>query len=488
MQSIWEKTVNIPQRESLSHTLDTDIAIIGAGLTGVLTGYFLQQAGRKVILLDAKRIGSGQTRNTTAKITSQHNLIYHKLINKLGIAQAQQYADANQDAIAAYRNLITEQDIDCDFETCNAYLYSTKEAEPLLEECKAAKRLGIDADCIAQTELPFPVVTALRFSNQARFNPLKFILALSNALEIYENTPVLKVKDNCLITEQATVNAKNIIFACHYPFINVPGYYFMRMHQERSYVLALKNAQSMKGMYLSIDQDALSFRPYQNTILLGGGSHRTGENAQGGKYSQLREAAKKYWPQSEELAAWSAQDCMTLDEVPYIGQFSSTTPNWYVATGYQKWGMTSSMLAARLLTNLLHKGEHPLEEVFSPQRFTPTSSTLPFIKEAMQATKGLSRSWFMPPRATIAALPNGHGGIVEVDGEKVGVYKDDQGQAFVVSIHCPHLGCQLEWNPDEKSWDCPCHGSRFDYHGQLIDNPAQENLPFEKLNLDMKKS
>lgn len=174
MQSIWEKTVNIPQRESLSHTLDTDIAIIGAGLTGVLTGYFLQQAGRKVILLDAKRIGSGQTRNTTAKITSQHNLIYHKLINKLGIAQAQQYADANQDAIAAYRNLITEQDIDCDFETCNAYLYSTKEAEPLLEECKAAKRLGIDADCIAQTELPFPVVTALRFSNQARFNPLKF--------------------------------------------------------------------------------------------------------------------------------------------------------------------------------------------------------------------------------------------------------------------------------------------------------------------------
>ena len=190
----------------------------------------------------------------------------------------------------------------------------------------------------------------------------------------------------------------------------------------------------------------------------------------------LRRKAKEFYPKSTEAAHWSAQDCMTLDGVPYIGQFSSSTPNWYVATGFGKWGMTSSMVAAMLLCDEITGKQNPYAGIFSPQRFTPTASTKAFLKDSGQAVKGLSRQVFAPPRADIDALPTGHGGVVDCDGEKVGVYKDEHGEVFLVSTRCPHLGCQLEWNPDEKSWDCPCHGSRFDYAGRLIDNPAQQDL------------
>ena len=278
-----------------------------------------------------------------------------------------------------------------------------------------------------------------------------------------------------MITDRGTVTAEHVVFACHYPFRNVPGYYFLRMHQERSYVLALENAAGLEGMYFGTDGDGLSFRPQGDLLLLGGGGHRTGENSAGGQYQKLRQAARSFWPESRETAAWSAQDGMPLDGVPYIGRFSATTPNWYVATGFQKWGMTSSMVAARLLTDLITTGASPWEEVFTPQRFQPSAAGKALLQESTQAAKGLGRRLFTPPRAEVEALPRGHGGVVEYRGEKLGVYKDDGGEVFCVSVRCPHLGCQLEWNPDEKSWDCPCHGSRFDYRGRLLDGPAQRD-------------
>ena len=475
-KSIWSKTVEFPERTPLPGDLTADAAVIGGGLAGVLTAHFLQEAGLHVVVLEASRVGSGQTKNTTAKITSQHGLIYHRLLEQLGEERARQYAEANQRAIEEYRNLVTERRIECDFTEAPAYLYSTAEREPLEQEFEAARLLGIDAALCDGAELPFPVAAVLRFDRQARFHPLEFLRAVAEPLEIYEQTAVQSVEENRLQTDRGTVTAQHIVFATHYPFLNVPGYYFMRMHQERSYVLALENAAQLTGMYLGVDEDGLSLRPQGNLLLLGGGNHRTGENSAGGQYRKLREAAKRYWPESREAAAWSAQDCMTLDGMPYIGRFSSSTPNWYVATGFQKWGMTSSMVSALLLTDLIVKGESPWEAVFSPQRFEPTASAKTLMQETAQATKGLARKLFTPPRADIEALPTGHGGVVEYDGDKVGVYKDDNGEAFIVSIRCPHLGCQLEWNPDEKSWDCPCHGSRFDYRGNLIDNPAQRGL------------
>lgn len=478
-ESIWSKTVKFPERAPLRGDLAVDAAVIGGGLAGILTAHFLREAGLRAVVLEAARVGSGQTKNTTAKITSQHSLVYHRLTERFGEEKARQYAQANQQAIAEYRHLIGSQRIACEWADCPAYLYSTAEREPLAREFETAKKLGIDASYCSETELPFPVAAALRFDHQARFHPLKFLRAVADPLEVYELTRVTAAEENRVVTDRGTVTAGHIIFACHYPFQNFPGYYFMRMHQERSYVIALENTARLEGMYLGVDQDGLSLRPDGGLLLLGGGSHRTGENSAGGQYRKLREAAGRYWPGSREAAHWSAQDCMTLDGIPYIGRFSASTPSWYVATGFQKWGMTSAMVSARMISDLIVKGETPWEPVFSPQRFTPSASARTLMQETAQAAKGLTRRIFTPPQADIEALPCGHGGVVECGGEKLGVYKDGQGETFVVSIRCPHLGCQLEWNPDERSWDCPCHGSRFDYRGNLIDNPAQEDLEHE---------
>lgn len=476
MSSIWRENIEIPKREPLNSDIETEVAVIGGGLAGILTAYFLQKQGKKVVVLEAKNIGSGQTENTTAKITGQHNLIYHSLIQDFGIEKAKQYAEANKKAISEYRRIIEEEQINCHFEDQSAYLYSTEESERLEQEAHAAKKLGIDASLTNETNLPFNVKCALKFNHQAQFHPLEFLKEIAKTLKIYEYTTAEDIEDYRITTEHGSVTAEYIVIATHYPYINVPGYYFMRMHQERSYVLALKNAKQVNGMYLSIDQEGYSFRNRDGVLIFGGGQHRTGENSAGDKYEKLRTAAKRFFPESIEIAHWSAQDCMTLDGVPYIGQFSSSTPNCYVATGFGKWGMTNSMISAMIISDSILKKENSFADVYSPQRFKFSASAKTLIEDGIQAVKGLMTELFTLPEDEINQLPNGHGGIVEFEGHKVGVYKDQQGKAYVVSTRCTHLGCQLEWNPDELSWDCPCHGSRFDYKGNLINNPAMKDL------------
>lgn len=476
MKSIWRNEVTISKREPLRGDIKTKVAIIGGGLAGCLTAYFLQQQGIEVVVLEAKHIGSGQTENTTAKITSQHNLIYHNLIQDFGVEKAKMYADANQKAIIEYKCIIEKEKIDCQFEERPAYLYSTIERGPLEQEALAALQLGIDLTLTTETSLPFSVKSALKFNDQGQFHPLKFLNEITKTLTIYENTMVREIDGDRILTDHGIVTAEHIVIATHYPFVNVPGYYFMRMHQERSYVIALKNAVQLDGMYLGIDEDGYSFRNSGDILLLGGGGHRTGENSEGGKFEMLRNSAKKFYPESSEVTTWSAQDCFTLDGVPYIGQFSSSTPNCYVATGFAKWGMTNSMVSAMIISDRILERKNDFSEIFSPQRFKFSASAKTLLEEGIQAVKGLTTEIFTLPQEKIDELPNGHGGVVEYEGQKVGVYKDEEGNAFMVSTKCAHLGCQLEWNPDELSWDCPCHGSRFNYKGELIDNPAMKNI------------
>ncbi len=486
MNSLWTETISIPEREALPGDMKTEAAVIGGGLAGILTARLLSESGVRTVVLEADRIGGGQTKNTTAKITSQHGLIYDRLAEQFGMEAAEQYASAGEKAIGEYRRVIKEYGIDCHFTESSACLYSCRKGkaqEALMREAETAQALGIPAGFTTKTELPFPVTGAVCFHGQAHFHPLEFLKGAAEGLTVYENTLVLSVEGSQVRTGRGTVSAEHVVFACHYPFVNVPGYYFMRMYQERSYVLALdmegpgrRGAFLPEGMYYGVDRDGLSLRSAAGLLLLGGEGHRTGENREGGRYGKLLERAKALWPDCRERFRWSAQDCMTLDGLPYIGRFSAKTPNWYVATGFQKWGMTNSMAAAMVIRDAIIGKENPDAAVFSPERFTPAASAKNFVSGGLHSVRDLAREVFMPPRAMTEELPCGHGGVVEFEGKKAGVYKEENGELHVVSVRCPHMGCQLEWNPDEKSWDCPCHGSRFDYTGKRIDNPAQEGI------------
>lgn len=476
MKSVWSESCKFRKREALNKDIKTDVLVIGAGIAGILTAYMLKQKGRDVVLIDAAEIASGNTKNTTAKITSQHDLIYSKLIIEFGEEKARQYAKANELAIKKYKEIIEDKRIECDFEEKPAYVYSLNEVDVLKEEAKAAKNLGIDAEFVQEVNLPFKIKGAVKFNNQAQFNPLKFLKGISNELVIYENTRALEIKENLVVTSGGNITANNIVVATHYPIMNDPGYYFMKMHQERSYVLALENTSEIDGMYIDLNKEGYSFRTYNNLLLLGGISHRTGENEEGGSYDELRKVAKRLYPKAKEKYYWSAQDCMTIDGIPYIGRYSSETPNIYVATGFNKWGMTSSMVSAMIISDMILEKENDFSEIFSPRRFDLSLSINNIANDLIETAKNFIAQKVYIPSSEIEHIKNGHGGIIEYNGEKVGVYKNKEGKEFFVSTKCTHLGCQLSWNADELTWDCPCHGSRFDYKGRLIGSPATKDL------------
>lgn len=476
-KSIWSISASSGRRPCLQEEIKTDTVIIGGGMAGILTAHYLQQAGLKCVVLEANRIGSGQTGNTTAKVTLQHGLIYSRLIQSEGLEKAKMYASANKDAIERYRILDEKYGGGFEWTDCPAYLYSVEDAKKLRQEYDAAIRVGIEAELTEETELPFPVKMALKFEGQGRFHPLKFLYRLAEELEIYEDSEVKFVEDHAVVTEHGRVFAENIVFACHYPFLNSPGYYFMRMHQERSYIVAVKEAAQIMGMYYGIDEEeGLSFRSAGENLLIGGGKHRTGKRKPGSSYEYLAHMAEQYWPGCRETSRWSAQDCITLDGIPYIGQYTNTRTNWYVATGFGKWGMTSSMVSAVLISDLICRRKNEWAEVFSPQRFHIQTSVGNLMKEGGQAVSGLLKQAAGIPKEKWMDLGKGEGDVVEYEGNKYGVYRDTSGTLYAVSTKCPHLGCQLEWNSDEKSWDCPCHGSRFDYKGKKLNGPAQEDL------------
>lgn len=436
MKSIWNQTCQIPGRNSLPGNLDTEIAVIGGGLAGILTAFYLTMEGKQVIVLEASSTGSGQTSGTTAKITSQHGLIYQKLLTDLGETAAKLYARSNQEAVADYEQLISSRRISCSFEKKPAFLYTMDQPDAIHLETLAARRAGIPALEVTETSLPFSVKRAVRFPDQACFQPLKFLEALSSSVTVFEHTPVTSVKDHVLSTPHGQVTARKIVFACHYPFPLIPGYFFLRMYQDQSYVVALEGAPALDGMYLGIDPDGLSLRQADPWLLLGGQGGRVGIQKPD-PYGALDSRARQLFPGARTALKWSAQDCVTLDSLPYIGRFSRRKPDWYVATGFGKWGMTLSMVSARMLTDLICGRQSPYESLYSPSRFRLRPSAPRLAVHGAESAKGL-----------IKGMANG-------------------------VMRCPHMGCRLTWNAAESTWDCPCHGSRFDRLGRLITGPAQ---------------
>lgn len=475
MKSIWMDNCKQTPFPPLFGTIETEVAVVGGGMAGILTAVYLFERGKRVIVLDRDCVGHGQTGNTTAKITSQHGIIYEDLIQHFGVEKARMYADANQRAIESYRQMIERYHIACDFTQTQAYVYACAHEQVLQREVWAACALGLPASFVPRVDLPLLTCGAVRFDGQAQFHPLKFLHAASELLTVYERTPVERVEENCLYTPRGEVHAEHIVFATHYPFVNFPGMYFARMHQERAYVIALENATRPDGMYYGYEDYTFSMRSYQDKVFLGGGVHRAGQNLPGDKYQQLREAAQVLFPGSREVAHWSAQDCLTASGVPYIGHFSPKHPNWYIATGFRKWGMSSAMAAAEIITALICDGAHHDGAIFDPCNLRQQSAAK-IAKEGAHAVRGLSRRVLHDAAPAAQEFAVGSGGIAEVEGRQMGVYRAAENLYYAVDLTCPHLGCRLQWNADEKSWDCPCHGSRFDFTGKRLTEPAQTNL------------
>lgn len=427
--SIWKETADMPEFPPLQSDRSTDVLIIGGGICGILCAYFLQQEGVDYLLVEKNRIGSGVTQNTTAKITSQHGMVYDKLIHSLGREKAALYLMANQKALEQYKKLAVN--IECDFEEKPSGVYSLKDRAAVEREVKAIESLGFPAEFKEELPIPMDIAGAVLLPGQAQFHPMKFLSGLSGQLHILEQTFVEHIDGRRAQTNRGNITAKKMIVATHFPFLNRRGAYFLKLYQRRSYVIALTQAADVKGMYIDAAQDGLSFRNYKEMLLLGGGGHRTGK--QGGNWQELRAFAKTAYPGAKETARWATQDCMSLDGIPYIGQYSKRTPELFVASGFQKWGMTSSMAAAMLLTDLVLERENPWRELFSPSRS------------------------ILKPQLFLNGL-------------------ESMGNMLFPSLNrCPHLGCALHWNAQERTWDCACHGSRFESDGTLIDNPAQKN-------------
>lgn len=430
MHSIWTESAQLPKFESLKQDTKTDVLIIGGGIAGLLCAYMLNQAGVTCTLVEAERICGGITQNTTAKITVQHGLIYDRLIGEFGLEKAQMYLHINQTALEKYYSLC--QNIDCDFQVRSNVVYSLDNRKKIEKELEALQKIGATAKFASELPLPFTIAGAVCLEGQAQFHPLKFLSAIAQGLNIFENTRVLEIAPGAAITEHGIIKADKIIVATHFPFINRHGSYFLKLYQHRSYVLALNNVTQMQGMYVDESDTGLSFRSFGDLLLLGGGAHRTGKN--GGGWQELEEFAAWSYPDSRMVARWATQDCMTLDGVPYTGQYSKHTPGLYVSTGFNKWGMSSAMAAAILLVDLVMDKENPCTELFSPSR------TILRPQLAVNAVESMLH--ILKP-----TVPR-----------------------------CTHMGCALKYNRQEHSWDCPCHGSRFTENGQLIDNPATKNM------------
>jgi glycine/D-amino acid oxidase-like deaminating enzyme/nitrite reductase/ring-hydroxylating ferredoxin subunit len=467
-------------RASLQGDITTEVAVIGGGLAGILTAYLLKEQGIPAVVLECKEAGSGITRNTTAKITSQHNLIYHKLMKYKGERLAWEYAAANQKAIEKFDEIISSLKIDCDFQKLPNYIYTLDNETKIRQEVDAARKVGLPAVFTRETALPFPVKAAIRFEQQAQFHPLKFLDAVAKELTVYEHTRVTEIlNDGRINTDKGSVSAKSIVIATHYPFINVPGYYFFKMHQERQYVAALEGGDigkkaGLDGMYLDADPDGFSFRSYKDYLILGSGNHRAGKHKPLDAYRKLEEAARQWYPEAGIKYTWSNQDCMTPDSIPYIGRYSVNTPNIYVATGFNKWGMTSSMVSAMIISDMITRTKNEFHNVFNPRRLMLSGSAT-FLKDAAVISVSLLSEHLKIARDKLKEIQPGQAGTIIKDGEKYGVYRDMEDKYYFVTKKCPHLGCSLEWNQNELTWDCPCHGSRFDYRGNLINNPAMRD-------------
>ena len=473
--------------------LETDVTIVGGGIFGTTCAYYLTNLGYKVTIIEKDNIATKASGNTTAKITSAHGLFYDYLINSFNKKFAKDYLESNEEAITNIKNIIDIENIKCDFSYQNNYIYTTKkdDLKAIKEEIKAVESLGFPCEFVTKTGLPFEIQGSICFKNQAQFHPLKYINGLVKCIlsrngQIFTNTTVTDVQKSSdfylTFTKNFKVKSRYVIIASHYPFINFPGFYFAKMYQATSYLIAIDPKKTLfNGMYISASNPIFSYRTVnyhgKNLLLIGGGGHKTGHpTSYQDSYGLLEAEAKKYYPNCEILFRWNTRDCISLDKIPYIGSYSSIMPHMFVGTGFKKWGMTLSNVAANIITDMICGNSNKYAYLFDSSRLKPIKNFDEMKNILVQSTNSLLFDKLKLANMNFDEIANNSGSIVNINNTKVGIYKDPSGKIFAVKPTCTHLGCLLSWNDIDKTWDCPCHGSRFNYDGKNLYDPAFKDL------------
>lgn len=542
MKSYWIDSVkeNIEYKK-LEENIKTDICIIGGGLTGVATAYNLSKYKIKTVLIDKGKIGMQTSGNSTAKITSQHGLIYKYLIDSKGRDFARKYYEANEEAIKNIKNIIDSENIDCEFEYQPSYVFTQKiqDVEKIKDEVEAVNSFGGNAKLVEAHDipinkivgeefvekgneklkisgdniekenlnlerdiikermkqiLPIKAMTGIKFENQAQYNPYKFITALTkichdSGVQIYENTKAIDVdtEDNdeyyvVTLDNGCKIKTKYLVVATKYPIFNIPGFYFMKMYQSTSYAIAMQTKQRLfEGMYINSEEPTISLRTAkygdEYLLIVVGFDHKTGAEIDlSNSYKYLEEIAKNLYPDGKIKYRWNTEDCITLDKIPYIGEYSKMWENAFVATGFNKWGVTTSNIAARIITDKILGEKNEYAEIFKSTRLEPVKNIKEVTNMVKESVNSLVFKKLEIPQEEANQIQEGEGKIVEVNGQKIGIYKDKNGQIYKINPVCKHLGCELSWNNLDKTWDCPCHGSRYDYMGNLIYGPSVKDL------------
>ncbi|MFX3673816.1 MAG: FAD-dependent oxidoreductase [Paenisporosarcina sp.] len=504
-KSYWRELRSISSFNPGNKNMSTDVLIVGAGIAGITAAYLLAKEGVQVKVIEGSKIASGTTGFTTAKVTAQHGPIYHQLIKTFDEEKAKLYFEANQNAIEQVRKLVKSLSIDCDLEERQAVIYAeTEEGKSVLHaEKEAYDKLDIPGDLSsAIPTLPFPVEETLSMLNQAQFHPVKYVSALVKEAQklgvtFHEDTRAMKIKNGDQITvelrDDLEIKANKVLVTSHFPFNDEDGLYFTRLAPKRSYAVCAKVSDiKLDGMYINVEKPTRSIRSVEGPngeqyILVGGEGHKVGQHADKTNeyYQTLANFAKQHYPVESIDYHWSAQDYATLDQIPYVGQTMTGMPNVFVATGFDKWGMTNGTNAGFLLTDLCQGRENPYEELFTPTRSKMKAEDAKnFLKENANVAKELITGKFDRPSESIDDLKEDEGKIVMIGNHKTGAYKDQKGKLHLVKPTCTHMGCDVNWNDEERSWDCPCHGSRYSYTGRVLEGPAVEPLQQRALNGD----
>lgn len=492
-KSLWLDFSINKQYPKLKSDLDVDVLVIGGGITGITSALLLIEEGYKVGIIDSNRFFHSTTGYTTAKVTIQHGLVYDKLISKHGLNKAQLYKDSNELAIELIKQHINDYEIDCDYETKPAFVYTQKDMyiNNIEKELKAAEKLGIDAFISDDLGLPFAIKTAIGFKNQGQFHVLKYCQRLLEEFEknddgyIFENSKVIDIKEDnnfchTYLENGTKVRSRHVIVASHYPCHNSYNFYFAKLKPSSTYLMSVKNEVKLPdGMYINVEKPTRTMRNQkfndEDILIVGGENHKTGHFKKDAAYFDIiYQFAQNNFNATERLHEWMTQDFYTFDKLPYIGRINNKYQNVYIATGFKKWGMTQSHVAAMVLRDIIINKKSDYIDLYDPIRLSDKLS-YQFYHYNLSSVKTLIADRLKSAPKDLN-LEIGQGKIFSHNGKKYGAYKDEDEQIYIVDVTCPHLKCILHFNQEERTYDCPCHGSLFTYKGKYIDGPSIRDL------------